>query len=149
MKVLLDTNILVRLCVSDDPKYLDVQKAILNLVSKDYELCVVPQVFYELWHVSTRPVEANGLGLSVAKVKLAIETFESMFTMLRDERTVYANWLRIVSHFKVLGRNSHDARLVAAMDRHGITQLLTLDGRDFNRFGHIYILRPADVIASN
>jgi hypothetical protein len=42
----------------------------------------------------------------------------------------------------------HDARLVAAMDAHGIVNLLTLNAKDFRRFSSISVLSSEDVLAS-
>jgi len=45
----------------------------------------------------------------------------------------------------VLGKNVHDARLVAAMLEHNITHLLTLNVKDFKRFDEITVVDPAEV----
>ena len=42
----------------------------------------------------------------------------------------------------------HDARMVAAMHVHGIANLLTLNAKDFRRFGGITVPSPDDVLAS-
>jgi len=43
-------------------------------------------------------------------------------------------------------QTTHDARIVAAMVVHGITQLLTFNAADFNRFSDIVVLTPAGVL---
>jgi predicted nucleic acid-binding protein len=47
----------------------------------------------------------------------------------------------------VKGKNAHDARLVAAMQRHGLTRLLTFNKPDFMRFPGINVYSPAEVLA--
>jgi predicted nucleic acid-binding protein len=42
----------------------------------------------------------------------------------------------------VRGKNAHDARLVAAMLVHGLTHVLTFNGKDFARFGEIAVIPP-------
>lgn len=37
------------------------------------------------------------------------------------------------------GKNAHDARLVAAMVRHGLTHILTFNAQDFSRYRGITI----------
>lgn len=148
MKVLLDTSIIARFCQTGDPKYTLVTDAVGKLSEQGYDLCLVPQVVYEFWSVATRPLDVNGLGWSTDQAAHEIEKLEELFSVLKDERSVYGYWLKLVTSFKVGGRNSHDARLVAAMDRHAISSVLTLDAKDFNRFDHIVILRPAEVVAS-
>lgn len=57
-----------------------------------------------------------------------------IFLLLRDERGIFDNWLSIVHDYGVIGKISHDARLVAAMQRHAIVNLLTMNKPDFTRF---------------
>jgi len=42
---------------------------------------------------------------------------------------------------------AHDTRLVAAMQRHGLTYLLTFNTGDFSRFTAIHGLSPEDILA--
>ncbi|HUY34503.1 MAG TPA: hypothetical protein VMV69_17290 [Pirellulales bacterium] len=46
----------------------------------------------------------------------------------------------------VKGKNAHDARLVAAMQRHGLTDLLSFNKPDFTRFTAINAFTPAEVL---
>jgi len=48
----------------------------------------------------------------------------------------------LVSAQKVLGKKAHDTRLVATMQRHGLTHLLTFNSSDFQRFTNIVVLNP-------
>ena len=48
---------------------------------------------------------------------------------------------------RVIGKNAHDARLVAAMRVHGVTHLLTFNDQDFARYTGITVLTPAAVFA--
>jgi predicted nucleic acid-binding protein len=48
----------------------------------------------------------------------------------------------------VLGKNAHDARLVAAMNVHGVTHLLTFNAADFRRFTTIQVMTPAAVLST-
>ena len=49
--------------------------------------------------------------------------------------TMYTEWRRLVLTFNVSGVQVHDARLVAAMNEHGVTHMLTLNTTDFVRYG--------------
>ena len=53
--------------------------------------------------------------------------------------------LSIVDQHKVIGRQAHDARLVAAMKVHNVTHLLTFNPDDFKRFSEITVVNPQDV----
>ena len=50
----------------------------------------------------------------------------------------------MVAH-QVTGKKVHDARLVALMVVHEITEVLTFNWSDFERFGFISPLPPEDV----
>lgn len=54
-------------------------------------------------------------------------------------------WERLVAAYKVLGKPAHDARLVAAMQVYGITDILTFDRAGFARYAGIGVVNPAEV----
>lgn len=45
----------------------------------------------------------------------------------------------------VKGNTSHDARVVAAMLRHGLSRILTFNAEHFRRFDEIQVLTPAEM----
>jgi len=73
MSVLVDTNVLLRAAQPSSPHHVAAKTALLALKSKATELCLVPQIIYEYWVVATRPVEANGLGMSVADAQRSMK----------------------------------------------------------------------------
>jgi len=54
-----------------------------------------------------------------------------------EDETIFQNWEELVKSYKVSGKPSHDARIVAAMQTHGIENLLTLNTPDFKRYSAI------------
>jgi predicted nucleic acid-binding protein len=60
---------------------------------------------------------------------------ERLFPLLPDSAAVYTEWRRLVVSFGVSGIQVHDARIVAAMIVHGVTQILTFNTTDFVRYG--------------
>ena len=120
--------------------------AIDRLDANGHECVIVPQVLYEYWVVATRPVANNGLGMPVAHADAAVSQWIAVFRLLLDERGVFSYWRDLVATNDVKGKNAHDARLVAAMRRHGLTDLLTFNKPDFTRFMAINTLTPADVL---
>jgi predicted nucleic acid-binding protein len=67
------------------------------------------------------------------------------FDLLRDERAIFERWQRLVIEHLVTGKLAHDARLVAAMLRHGVSHVLTFNLLDFRRFAEITALHPSDL----
>lgn len=56
---------------------------------------------------------------------------------------LYDEWRRLIVDHGVSGKKSHDARLVAAMKVHGITQIVTFNTDDFTRYSGIDVIHPA------
>jgi predicted nucleic acid-binding protein len=64
----------------------------------------------EYWFVATCPKENNGLGMQAS-----------------------GTWETLVSKHQILGKQAHDANLVAVMLVYGVRELLTFNGADFKR----------------
>jgi predicted nucleic acid-binding protein len=147
MNVLLDTNILARMAQPGTAACVVAHDATDALGRRGDTPCLVPQVLYELWVVATRPTAVNGLGFSTAQATAELVRVQSLFPLLADTPAVFPEWQRLVSAHGVMGRNAHDARLVAAMTVHGITHLLTFNMGHFARFSGITVLDPAVLAA--
>lgn len=140
---LLDTSILVRLRDANDPRH-DQCKAIFGSFERDArETVLAAQVLIEYSVVATRPAGAHGLGLSPAQADADLANFLRLLPCVAEPPDVLARWRKLVVSTGTRGRPSHDARLVAVMDAHGITELVTLNPTDFVRYAHIKVLSPA------
>lgn len=149
MRILVDTNILTRSVQAEHPQQQPAVDAITGLAKQGHVPGVLPQSIYEFWVVSTRPISVNGLGMTAAEVSSLLLKFEAFLEFLDDPTGLFTAWRQLVTAFAVIGKNAHDARLVAAMQLLGINQLLTFNDRDFRRFAGITVLTPADVLASS
>jgi predicted nucleic acid-binding protein len=147
MRILVDTNVLARLAHKGHPHTAAANAAIHQLWADGHELRVVPQVLYEYWSVATRSTEQNGLGFSTEVVDADIQPFSRVFSVLRDERGILEPWRAIAATYKVQGKQVHDTRLVAAMQRHDLTHLLTFNVADFQRYAGIDLLDPQSVVS--
>ena len=76
MRVLVDTNVLLRAVQTNHPLFAESTKAISALVRRDDSLFISPQNVVEFWNVATRPVAYNGFGLSADQVLNEIAGFE-------------------------------------------------------------------------
>jgi predicted nucleic acid-binding protein len=145
MSVLLDTNILTRAAQPGHPMHTDALDALAVLRARGEELCVVPQNLIESWAVATRPLNANGLEMNTVEAHAELTRIKSLFRLLPETPTFFPEWERLVVQHAVSGKNTHDARIVAAMNAHGVAQLLTFNGSDFKRFLGITSISPADL----
>jgi len=107
-------------------------------------LVMTAQNVAEFWNVCTRPASARGgLGLTIAETSQRLRLLERIVRVLPDSAAAYPIWRNLVISLAVVGVQVHDARLVALMQAHDMTQILTLNGADFARFSGITTLDPS------
>ncbi|MEM7554090.1 MAG: PIN domain-containing protein [Cyanobacteria bacterium P01_A01_bin.84] len=145
MSYLVDTNILLRTIQETHPMHKSSVQAVRNLLTQEKNLCIIPQNLIEFWVVATRPVEVNGLGLSVADALQELEQMKNFFVLLPDTASIFTVWETLIRKYKIIGKPSHDARLVAAMIVHNLNYLLTFNINDFKRFSEINAIDPRDL----
>jgi predicted nucleic acid-binding protein len=141
----LDSNILLRSIEEDHSHYDEALDVINKLIGRGAEIFLLPQSLYEFWVVATRPKKDNGLELSAAEAEAILAKFESVFPLKHDTQAVYKEWRRLVTQHAVIGKNSHDARLAAAVGAHGITCIVTFNKDHFKRFTTITAILPSEV----
>lgn len=146
--ILLDNNILVRYAQPTDPLHSIAIAAVTALQAGGETLGLVPQNLYEFWATATRPVTANGLGLSVPRCQLEVAGLRRVFQLLPDQPGLFAEWESLVVQYQCHGRVSFDARLVAAMRTHGVAHILTFNVGDFARYPGLTVLDPTAIAAT-
>lgn len=139
MAVLLDTNILVRLAQPHHPNAPAAARALRVLRAANETLHITQQNIVEFWAVATRSIPANGLGFSTEQATAEVDALKRLFELL-PELPLQNAWERLVSDYRVSGKNTHDARLVAAMVVNGIGSILTFNAQDFLRYREIRVL---------
>jgi len=146
MRVLVDTNVLLRLFDRQNPLFAMSRAAVQKLTDRNDQLVVAPQSIAELWNVCTRPSAARGgFGLSIMETNRRVRAIERGFTILPEDGLLYPAWRELVLKYDVQGLNVYDARLAAFMQVHGITHLLTMNVQDFQRYTTIATIHPAEV----
>ena len=149
MAVLIDTSILGRLANRADVAHPVAANAVAELHRRGEVLHVTPQNLIEFRNFATRPVSANGLGLAAAAAEGLGATFEAAFPLLGETPDIYPAWKAIVGALGVVGKQVHDARLVAVCHVHAVTHLLTFNVAHFVRmagFGPgVVVIDPATV----
>ena len=145
--ILVDTNVLLRIAQPGHPMSGLARSAIDALLLRGEELCVVPQVLYEFWVVATRPKDRNGLGMTAIQADADLSGICDQFRLVNDNRGIFTRWHELVTRHGVLGKNAHDARLVAAMQRHGIAAIVSFNARDFKRYSGMNVIDAANSVA--
>ncbi|MBD1878468.1 type II toxin-antitoxin system VapC family toxin [Coleofasciculus sp. FACHB-T130] len=141
-RYLLDTNVVLRLCSPTDVQHSLAIDAISCLLTQEDECFLTAQVLVEFWVVATRPIEVNGLGWAVEQTRNTVDQLLDRFPLLEEIPQIFPNWLDLVTINKVMGKRTHDVRIVAVMLAHGVTHLLTFNPRDFAGISGIKIMLP-------
>jgi predicted nucleic acid-binding protein len=143
---LVDTNVLLRLVASADPLHETATASIQTLEEGNEEFDASGQNFIELWNVATRPADKNGLGLTPEAADRMLRKLEPAFPRLDEPADVYGMWRNLVVRFGVSGVQVHDARLVAVMLTNDVSDILTFNAQDFQRYAELGIraLDPRD-----
>jgi hypothetical protein len=88
-----------------------------------------------------RPVEVNGWPAET--VVEAVLGLIPRFPMLEESPALFSGWLRIVEENGIVGKQVHDAWLVALMRVHRVSRLMTYNAGDFRPYG-IEIVAPGE-----
>ncbi|HXL23291.1 MAG TPA: type II toxin-antitoxin system VapC family toxin [Candidatus Dormibacteraeota bacterium] len=147
MRVLVDTNILLRSAQPNHPLFSQSVQAVTRLIRGQESVFFCSQNIAEFWNVATRPSDRNGLGLSAEEALEEVANIEKSLTLLPDVPAIYAEWKRIVSSHRVQGVKVYDARLVAIMNVYAVENLLTFNTGDFERFKNVRAIQPASFVA--
>ena len=105
-------------------------------------VCITAQNLIEFQAVATLPLNVNGLGYSTAEASRKADEIKAMFSFLPDTPAIFNYWRHLVDRHEVVGRQIHDARLVAVMLAYDISHLLTLNPAHFRRFDEITVIEP-------
>jgi predicted nucleic acid-binding protein len=142
--ILLDTNLLGRITDSADHQCAAARRAIQVLPARGEPLAIVPQNLYEFWAIATRARTVNGLGMGINQASQWLDYFQRRFVLLPDHNDLVPRWRNLVRTLAITSFRAHDARLVAAMQCYGMTQLLTFNGQDFKSLP-VSVIDPASV----
>ena len=146
MRVLVDTNILLRSVQPNHPLCSQASHAVSKLIRQKDAVFFCSQNIAEFWNVATRPVERNGLGLSPEEVLQEVGSIEKSLTLLPDVPAIYSAWKQIVAVHKVQGVKVYDARLVALMSVYAVESVLTFNSTDFERFADVRAIDPSSLL---
>jgi predicted nucleic acid-binding protein len=152
MSYLLDTGVLLRLVNRHDTDHDLVRNAVRSLIASDQELLIASQNVAEFLNVATRPTANNGLAMSpVQATDLFQREVKSISNIVLEGDATHGEFLRLVGQYGVVGKQVHDARLVAIMLTWQVDRLLTLNDRHFRRYEPegIIVVTPADLISGS
>jgi predicted nucleic acid-binding protein len=149
MAYLLDTGVLLRLVNSQDGHHLMINGAVRELVTRQEHLHITNQNVAEFLNVATRPIANNGFGWSSDQALDALSVeIDPFCSTLLETSDLQTHLRRLVKTYIVMGKQVHDARLVAMMLSWKVKNILTLNEQDFRRYRSegITVVTPPSLI---
>ena len=118
-----DTNVL--LTATDDSRqlHLEAMQLLADSTSQSLHLAASGQVVREYLVVATRPIEVNGLGLSVQDAEANVNEFLRCLKLYDETEEVSRRLRQLAITHSLRGKRLHDANIVATMAVHGISTL--------------------------
>ena len=129
-----DTNVLVAARFVTAPAHVAACRCLDRAGNSGEPLHISRQILREYLVVVTRPqiwLESLAIGDALEDATSLI----SSFTVLEDGPNVMAMLITLCREVPVAGKQIHDANIAATMLAHGERRLLTLNAKDFRRYG--------------
>jgi len=143
-----DTNVLLTATDESRQMHSEALNLLSGITNWGKRLASSGQVVREYLVVATRPIENNGLGLSVADAEANVVRFLRHLDLYDETEEVSVRLRQLAMTHNLRGKRIHDANIVATMMVHRIRTLLTQNGTDFAPFSDdITIVTIPDVIA--
>lgn len=140
-RVFIDTNILVYARAAQSPFHNAALQVIQSLDDSEVEIWISRQILREYLSTLTRPQQFTN-PLSLETLIEDIHLFQTRFRVAEDNLQVTQQLLTLMEQIYIGGRQVHDANIVATMQIYGISQLLTHNIADFNRFSNLITVLP-------
>ena len=141
----LDTNVLLTATDSSRTEHGEAIRLLNEAGGRGLHLAVSGQIFREYLAVATRPLDANGLGMTVGDAIANVNEFLRRAQSYDENEEVARRLRQLALTYDVHGKRLHDANIVATMVAHGIRTLVTQNAADFASFDEIETVTVAGV----
>jgi predicted nucleic acid-binding protein len=131
---LVDTNVLLSATAPLRPLHRAALAVLNDWPNQGTILAASSQVLREYLAVTTRPVEANGLGLGIDDALANVAAFRGRMRLLLESEPVWNRLQALIATYGCLGKQIHDANVVATALASGVARLVTANVADFTRF---------------
>ena len=106
------------------------------------------QVAREYLVVATRPLGANGLGMTPSDALRNVEQFARRLAFCDETEAVSVRLRALVRVRGLQGKSVHDANVVATMAGHGIDTLVTENPDDFHAYPEVRLIGLGELEAT-
>lgn len=139
--VVVDTNVL--LTATDRSR--DHHDAATRFLNEDVRrLAICPQIVREYLAVTSRPVDVNGLGLSSEDAVANVEQLLEGMEVLTEGPATTLSLMELIVARPSVGKQVHDANVVAVALAHRAAAIVTENTRHFARFARLIAVEEID-----
>ena len=139
----IDTNILIYANVASAPFHQQAFDTLKRVQQSERPLWISRPVLREVIAARTRPQTFAKPSTPEVVIK-RVSYLEEQFQVADDNSLVTKQLIKLLSDFKIGGKQVHDANIVATMLAYGIPCLLTHNIKDFKRFEGIIKIETID-----
>ncbi|MCK4840359.1 MAG: PIN domain-containing protein [Methylococcales bacterium] len=139
----IDTNILIYANVASAPFHQQAFDTLKRVQQSERPLWISRPVLREFIAARTRPQTFAKPSTPEVVIK-RVSYLEEQFQVADDNSLVTKQLIKLLSDFKIGGKQVHDANIVATMLAYGIPCLLTHNIKDFKRFEGIIKIETID-----
>lgn len=132
-QIMVDTNILIYANYADAIFKEQARNKLHWLIKNEYNLWISRQIVREFLVYATRYNFENDKIESNIFVDNIFRNFQQ-YSIANDNDKISANLKNLITKHKLSGKKIHDANIVATMQAYNITNLLTHNVKDFERF---------------
>ncbi len=141
-KAFVDTNVLLRALSPRLAHHIESEALIYQMWRDGVDLWVNRQVIREYLVRATHPATFSP-AYTLEQVLAQLKTIQTLFRVADETAQTTEKLLELVQKYPTLGKQVHDANIVATMLTYGIDTLLTINVADMKRFSDvIQIISP-------
>lgn len=134
-RALLDTNVLLAATDEARAEHAPAVTVLEDWPAAGTALYCSGQILREYLVVVTRPLSANGLGMNRLDAVANVRALRSRLTVLVEDARVGERLLQLIETVPCSGKQVHDANVVATALVHGVGTVVSMNTKDFQRFG--------------
>ncbi len=136
-----DTNILIYSTNNLSVWHLPAERMLDSARLQGISLIISPQIIREYISVFSRGIRV------IPKIKTDgllknLDLLRTSFILVDENREVIFHLIELLREIPIIGKQIHDANIVATMMAHGVSRLLTHNTKDFERYAGLITVVP-------
>lgn len=142
--IFVDTNVLLRATIHSFPNFDQVKAIVSACIEQNDALYISRQVVREYFNQVTRP-QTFMQPMQPAEIPLQYHKLKAVFTIVDETERVGDRLIDLLQTHPIVGKQIHDANIVATMLVYDVKFLLTINYQDFKRFSDLITIMRVEI----